>query len=144
MKTFFIYLLLFVSIHSFAQETELPEIIESAFTTKYPNANLDDWKSENGTYFLNFYLKSEFYTSIFDKDGKWIETAEIISDFDLPLSLREYLKKNYPSEIITYCEKVEKSKAKPVFRVNIAGDSELTLQSNEDGSNIKIIEHQTE
>ena len=79
------------------------------------------------------------FTSVFDQDGVWKETAEIISDMYLPSSIQTYIKKNYPSGTIGYCEDVETSAPVHFLRVNlIDGNRSVVLKSDKEGNNISL------
>jgi len=105
MKKNFLLTLISLSLNAFAQEDNIPHKVEEAFFAKYPNELIDNWISNDGLYYLEFYLKREMYTAVFTAEGIWKETSEIISDTDIPEKLNEYLKKNYPDFNIIYSEK---------------------------------------
>ena len=121
-----------------AQEEKLPDAVEENFNENYPTSKLDDWRYENGMYVIDFSVKSDAYTAIYDEDGIWIETAEIISDFDIPEQLQDYLADKYPDGKITDNELVENSDQVNFYRVNIYNDNMLIeVTCNIDGTDIK-------
>lgn len=145
MKKIITLLLVFSSALLLAQEEKLPKNIEDNFGNKYPTANLDDWRYENDTYYIEFSLKSNFCTSVFNGDGVWIETAEIISDFDIPLRLQNYIADKFPNGKISYSEKVESQNSKRFFRVNLFDNNTfIVITCNTDGSDIKVIREKTD
>ena len=81
------------------------------------------------------------YSAVFKTDGTWLETAEMISDMDLPASLRDYIRKNYPQGSISYSEKVQSNDKTQFLRVNLDfKESSYIIRSNLDGTNIRMLE----
>ena len=128
----------------FAQD-DIPVKVEEAFKTKFPNAKLDNWTVNNELYSLEYYLKSDYYTSVFDQDGLWKETSEIISDDEIPVSLKDYLKMKYSGGIIFYTEKVIDNSNKNFIRVNFSiNNEEMVVKCDMSGKNIEILNNKIE
>jgi len=71
--------------------------------------------------------------------------ALIISDFEVPAAVGDYLKKNYPGGSISYSEKVEKNDRTYFFRVNFYHkDLSYILESDLNGKNIRVREVEEE
>ncbi len=139
MRTVLLFILLSLSVIAQNQVKQLPENITAAFMARNPDFKIDDWSFDNGLYSLEFYKRGSMFTSVFDQDGVWKETAEIISDMNLPSSIQVYIKKNYPSGTIGYCEEVETSAPVHFLRVNlIDGNRSVVLKSDKDGNDISL------
>lgn len=140
MKKLIAFTLFFSCLFLFAQEKKLPAQIASALEIMYPEAELENWTVVGNLYYLDFYLISKSYTSIFNSRGIWIETSEIISELDIPSELENFIGENFEEGIISYCEKV-KSPDLELIRVSLYNNDEfILLQCEVDGSNIKIVE----
>jgi len=145
MKNLIAFAFLFACVIAYTQDENLPQIVETAFKNKYPTSKLDSWRVDNDLYYLDFYIKTNSYTSVFDKKGGWVETSEIISDFDIPVILQDYITDTYPDGRISYCEKVETKDSSCFFRVSLYNNEEFfVIESNNKGTNIKIIKHEAE
>lgn len=141
MKTFLVFMLLAISIIAKTQESDLPEKIENSFKAKYPMAKVDNWIFEDNTYSFEFYLKSSMYTAVFNPDGSWQETSEVISDTDIPGLLKDYINKTYPAAKISYTEKVDCFDGNKYIRVCFTVNyEEIKIISSPDGKNIKKID----
>ena len=140
MKTVIFFALLGISLTARCQDNKVPEKVDSAFKTKYPETKVDDWSLENSYYSFEFYKRGSMFTAVFNKDGVWIETAEVISDMSLPASLQAYIKKNYPSGSISYCEDVETHDSTHFLRVNLVSNLKaVVIRSDRDGNNISVV-----
>jgi hypothetical protein len=137
MKKIILMALISLSITVFAQDDNLPEKVENAFSVKYPNSYIDNWMSDEETYYLEFYVKGNLYTAVFTTDGVWKETSEIISDTEIPDRLKTFIDKNYPDLQIDYSEKVKKENSTSVIRVNLSNEQNMVVvQSDLIGNNI--------
>jgi hypothetical protein len=140
MKKILICALVCYSSIAFSQGDNLPDKVQLTFQTKYPNSKLDNWSNKDELFYFEYYLKNELYTSVFDVDGQWQETSAVISDFDIPVPLKDFCKKNYPEGEILYTEKVEKPNSLNFYRTYLSyEDSEIVLQLNSDGKTVEII-----
>lgn len=145
MKSIVLFFLLFASVIVYPQDETLPQAIGTAFKAKYPEARLDNWIVRDQLYYVDFTLKNGSYTSAFKEDGMWIETSEVISDYDIPAPLQNYISKNYPSGNISYCERVEAPGSSGFIRVNLYNNTEnYVIQSDSNGANIKVSKEETE
>jgi len=138
-KIFFLFLVLFC-MTGYSQEKDLPQKVASAIQEKYAGARIEAWWFENEFYYIDFAIAGRSYTAAFDQDGVWKETAEIISEMDLPQSLNDFLKSSYPSGRISYCEEVEDRDLQKFIRVSMldAENNFHTIHSDRDGKNIVI------
>ena len=139
MKTKIILLMGLISITVFAQEDALPEKVEMAFHTKYPKNTKLTWTKDVDLFYLEYYISSRMFTSIFNESGNWIETAEVIADTDIPISLQNYITENYPEASVSYVEKVDKPGGESNYRVNMEDlDGSFIIQADLNGGNIKV------
>lgn len=139
MKKLWIIALMLVCISGYAQPGDLPREINSAFQVKYTGARIADWWLENDLYHIDFAFQGGSYFAVFDPQGAWIETAETISEMAIPADLREYIRSNFPSASICYCEKVDTPDLKQFLRVGLIdkGNIDRLVRSDLDGKNIE-------
>ncbi|MEZ5069874.1 MAG: hypothetical protein R2751_02620, partial [Bacteroidales bacterium] len=71
MKTFFIATLMLAGITGYSQDSELPQSVEAGFQNKYATARMDDWWQEEDKYFVEFSVKGQSFTALFDEGGQW-------------------------------------------------------------------------
>jgi len=142
MKKLWIIALILVCISGYAQPENLPLEVRSAFQAKYTDARIGDWWEENQLYHIDFIFQGGSYFAVFDLQGAWIETAETISEMEIPGDLRGYIRSNFPSGNICYCERVENAKMQIFLRVSLidAGNVERVIRSDLEGRNIVLQE----
>ncbi len=142
MKNVLVIIMVLVSISGYAQEKKLPPGVDSAFHAKYADTRIASWWVEEESYFLDFSLKGHSYIAAYDTKGNWIETAEIISEFEIPQAMRDFIKKKYPSAQMSYCELVEKAGVNKFFRANLLDKGYVlhVICCDKDGKNIVVQE----
>lgn len=127
MKTLITLAFILASALSVAQKPVLPDVVKTNFDIKYPESKLDDWWFENDQYHVNYTYHPYSYTAVFDTLGNWQETSELISDFDIPAGMKNYLREKYPSGTISYCEKVETKDDLRFIRVNFYDKNQFII-----------------
>lgn len=118
----------------------LPEKVVQSFREKYPASRQEGWWLENNLFHIDFSSKGHYYTALFDGEGEWKETAEIISEMDIPQVLQDYIRANFPSGNISYCEEVENNELKNFIRVNLfdQGNVLVIICCDRGGKNITV------
>ena len=76
-KALLIVLVILYSSHTTAQSknADVPSTISTAFTAKYPKAELKNWKAIDDGYTATAKEGHHKYFATFNKDGKWIQTV---------------------------------------------------------------------
>ena len=135
MKTILFLILMGFTMALTAQDENLPEAVKAAFDAKYTKVSGLEWRTDDGEiYKLEFYRAGIMFSCLFDRNGLWIETSEIIADTDIPLKLQSYLHSTFPDASISYAEKVETSDSRQFYRVNmIENDQEFVVKSDING-----------
>jgi len=142
MKRIIILLLTFSVLMLNAQTDDLPQKVNDALYKKYPNARDVNWKTNNNIYEIEFYQSVDMFTTLFDKEGIWIETGVVIADSELPVNLQHELNKKYPDAAIIYSEKVITSSSINFFRVFIeTEDASLIVKSSLGGIITEVVEN---
>ena len=142
MKLIWTVLLLVASVTGYTQEGELPSSVKSAFDTKYPATKISDWWLENELYYLDFNFKGGSFIAIFSGQGSWLETAETISELDIPGDVNAYIRSHCPSGRISFCEKVETPERRLYLRVTLIDAENVyrVLSADLQGKNIVLEE----
>lgn len=140
MKKIWTILMIMACLKGYAQEGDLPGAVKSAFENKYQDVRIESWWVENQLFYMDFNFQGGSYTTVFDEQGSWKETAETISEFMIPGELREYIRSNFPSGSICFCEKVETPDKQQYLRVTLIdqGNVDRILRSDMEGKNIVL------
>jgi hypothetical protein len=143
MKKLWTITLLLLCIAGFTQEGDLPREVESAFQGKYTNTRIGDWWVDNQLYYIDFNFRGGSYIIVFDQLGIWKETAEIISEAEIPEALKRYIRTNFPSGKISFCEQVESSEKQKYLRINLidVGNVERVIRSDTGGNEIVVLDN---
>lgn len=103
-------------------QEELPQAVDQAFKARYSTAKDVSWYKEYACFVFEFEISPELYSAAFDKDGNWIESTMIINDLDVPSTVTNTVKKQYPKMTVSYTETVETAKSEKFFRVHGCSD----------------------
>jgi hypothetical protein len=138
MKCFLIISLVIACTVIHAQDNVLPQTVESAYKNKYQNQKIDGWWEEDGLFYIEFTLKGESYTSVFNGEGGWKETASTISEMDIPKPLQDYISNTFPGGKISFCEDVETNESAKFLRVTLIDAEKVfhVIRSDHQGGHI--------
>lgn len=100
----------------------LPQAVDQAFKTRYSKAKDVSWYKEYACFVFEFEIFPELYSAAFDEEGNWIESAMIMNDLDVPSTVTNMVKKQYPKMTVSYTETVETAKSEKFFRVHGCSD----------------------
>jgi len=142
MRKLLTLVLVLLSAAGYSQVGQLPENIKTAFQEKYSDIKIGDWWLDNEMYYIDFTLLGGSYTSVYDQNGTWKETSQIISDMDIPVSLTDYIHKRFPAGKISYCEEVETTGMNKFLRLYLIDTGNVTqiIKSDLDGKNTEILD----
>jgi len=121
-----IFLLLMVAgraSHSNAQklnESQIPVIVKHAFEKKYPGIKAG-WDREDSNYEANFTHNGRAMSTVIDKSGTIVETEIQISVSELPVVVRDYMKKNYPGLKIEDAARIVRSNGEVNYEAEVHG-----------------------
>jgi len=119
---------------------QVPDMIRTAFTTKYPNITRsqyysyhahadDDLEVDQSYYYVRFNNDGADYTSWFDSDGDWVKTStKVPGNKNLPDAVNRYLNVNYPGFDIEEISK-ENDKDMNMYEIKLnKGDRKVKLK----------------
>ncbi len=163
MKRILTGLLIFgLTIQSYAQITELPEIEIVGVNYKYLDAageadvaepvkmlqrraatfdlkNSEYYQDEYDTYFISFFIPEGKILASYDRDGKLLRTAEKFKDIALPRAVAEAVAKRFPGwtiaedvYLVNYHEAKGASKKYKLLLEN--GDKRMRIKTDEKGN----------
>lgn len=91
-------------------EEEVPEVVKTAFSQKFPAAKKVSWDMESSTEWeAEFKQDGKEYSANFLADGKWQETEHEINKADIPEAIKQTLAQDFVGYEIEEAEISEKS-----------------------------------
>src|SRR5574344_93801 len=82
---------------------DVPGAILQSFAAEYPSAKPSDWTLNKDTYVATFKDEGSEGSAYFKNDGTWLKTTYSIPKSEIPSSIMDYVKKNYPNYEISVC-----------------------------------------
>jgi hypothetical protein len=133
-KIIFILSIVMISSCSFAGTT--PEAVLNAFKQKFPAATNVNWGKESATeYEAEFKINGTKKSANFSVDGTWLETETEIPSTQLPVTITDAIKKQYPNWKIIGADKIESSKKGIMYEADIkSGLKKKEVVLNSDGT----------
>jgi Putative beta-lactamase-inhibitor-like, PepSY-like len=77
-----------------AQIRKVPARVTNAFKAKYPLAKNVEWRDKITSLQANFYMEGNKYEAKFNRNGHWKKTEVTVSEYNLPLAVREGMQKS--------------------------------------------------
>ncbi|MDB5149587.1 MAG: hypothetical protein JWQ57_3607 [Mucilaginibacter sp.] len=112
-KTVIILTVLGCTFNAIAAENgvNVPEQVTVAFTAKYPQAQLKDWKIAKAGYKAEFKFKHKKYAAVYASDGTLLKSETKLScTWDMPLAVKTAFKKEkYASYYVDEIKEVSKA-----------------------------------
>jgi hypothetical protein len=100
----------------------VPAVVKSALTAKYPDAKKVTWEKEKGNYEANWGGKSgEDHSVQFTPSGTFIEIVDALSISSLPKNIAPYVAKYYKGAKINEAGKVTDAAGTQTYEVEIKG-----------------------
>lgn len=80
---------------------EVPGDITQSMEFEHPSAKISGWSLENNNFVASFKEDGASGKAYFANDGKWIKSMYSIPKSEIPPAINDYIKKNYPTYIIS-------------------------------------------
>ncbi len=91
----------------------VPATVKTKFNEKFPGAIMPQWKQEApGFVDVSFTFDKKKYSATFAGYGDWVSTTQYMKPEELPLTIKEYLFKEYPKGKTTSAGLTETKKEK--------------------------------
>jgi len=114
---------------------DVPEVVKTALTKKYPEATKVSWEKEKGNFEANWGGKSGEDNSVtFTPAGAFVEIVKAIKISDLPATVAPYIAAHYKGAKIKEAGKVTDAAGKAMYEAEIKGGD---LLFDEKGNFIK-------
>jgi hypothetical protein len=101
---------------------DVPQVVKTALTKRYPAATKVNWEKEKGNYEANWGGKSgEDNSAVFTPAGAFVEIVKSIPVSSLPAVVAHYVAANYKGAEIKEAGKVTNAAGKTMFEAEIKG-----------------------
>lgn len=116
-------------------ESAVPEAVQSAFNSAYPEAKDVEWEMENDIYEVEFELGENEHEAAYNAAGNKLEfETKLTEESQIPENALRYISENYPNAEIEEAAKKEITGKGAIFEVVIEVESEgEEADKNEDG-----------
>lgn len=130
---------LLMSIFSYGQtEKNVPAVVKSSFTQKFPKATNVKWAKENDKEWeAEFKMDGRNYSANFDNTGAWMETEYKISANEIPGAVKTAIAKEFVSYKTDASEVSETAKGKVYEFVLSKGEEKMEAVFDPNGKLIK-------
>lgn len=98
---------------------DVPGDVTQAFQSEYPNGKLSAWTLDNNQYVATFKDDGSEGNAYFTNDGTWVKTTYSIPVSEVPLSISQYVTKNYPYYEISVCNLQEMPKVSTHYYLEV-------------------------
>jgi uncharacterized glyoxalase superfamily metalloenzyme YdcJ len=124
---------LLISTLAFGQDIEVPDLVISTFEERFPDAEQVKWEKLK-TNFQATFEDIETTMAQFTPEGKWVKTAVIVTEDELPVIAAEHIEENFEDAEITQVQMVENSKEEITYLVvMVVGDKKIKIKFNDEG-----------
>lgn len=132
MKTTLSIICIFAAI-AFAQaqkvsETDVPQVVKSAFKTQCPAIASANWEKEDGNFEAHYVNGKNRMTCVISPSGTYVQSETEISGSGLPKAAFDYLAKKLPRKKITEVAKITDAKGNITFEAEV-NDVDYTFDS---------------
>jgi hypothetical protein len=101
---------------------DVPQVVKTAMTDKYPEATKVSWEKEKGNYEANWGGKSGEDNSVaFTPAGAFVEIVKAIKVSELPTSVAPYVAAHYKGAKIKEAGRVTDAAGKTMYEAEIKG-----------------------
>jgi hypothetical protein len=101
---------------------DVPAVVKSALSKKYPEATKVGWEKEKGNYEANWGGKSGEDNSVqFTPGGEFVEIVKAITVTDLPKNVAPYVKAHYKGAKISEAGRVTDAAGKMTYEAEVKG-----------------------
>ena len=95
-----------------AQKTkvsEIPKAVSESFKTNFPDVKDEVWEKEKDNFEAEFKINTVEISATFNSDGKLLEREVKMNISELPETITEYIKKNYPDYKLSEASRIVNS-----------------------------------
>jgi hypothetical protein len=115
-------------------ESAVPAVVKSKFSSLYAGVKAEKWEKENGNYEVKFHKDKVEMSILIDAAGNLMETETKIAVTELPKAVTEYVAKNKAGKKIKEAAKIVDAKGVMTFEAEV---EKMDLLFDKDGKFIK-------
>ena len=131
---------LFAQTETKEKKVSVPSIVSESFQKEFSNKKAK-WGMEDGGYEAEFKLNGSDASAVYDKAGHRKELEIDIKITELPVTVLDYLKKNYPSNKIIEAAKITNDKNTVTYEAEIGKKGKTyDVLFDASGKFLKIVE----
>lgn len=118
-----------ISLAAFAQQKkelspqQVPAEVKTSFQKDFPTAELLNWEKEGGQYEATFNVNRVEMSASYSKSGYRKEVEKGIEESQLPASIFDYIKKNYPGYTLKNASQITTDKAVVTYEAEVTKDN---------------------
>jgi hypothetical protein len=101
------------------KQTEVPVTVKESFSKKYPGLNVEKWEKQGADYKAEFHLFKADASAVFETNGNFKESEQIIQLYDFPKSAADYCTANFKGYKIDIITKITDASEKVMFSVEM-------------------------
>ena len=109
----------------------IPQVVQQAFSKKYPAAQKVEWEEEKGEYEAEFKMDKKEMSARFQEDGSWLETETELGKKDLPESVKLAISNQFADFELEKAELLETPETPLAY--------EVKLEDEKNGSALKAV-----
>lgn len=137
MKKIGLLILIVLLVCSCSNQQEIRNELDLTLKKKFSNVRDIEWEFENDIWEADFKQNNIKYSTVFDKQGNWIETEHEINSIDLPQGIQDSIKTKYQEYRIKEVEYIE-SLSGIFYEIELKqGHKEIEVTYDELGNFIK-------
>jgi myo-inositol-1-phosphate synthase len=113
--------------------TEIPTAVSESFKTNFPDVKGEVWEKEKDNFEAEFKINTVEISATFNSDGKLIEREVKMNISELPETITEYIKKNYPEYKLSEASRIVNSDGVLTYEAEIMkgkNTTDLLFDSN--------------
>jgi hypothetical protein len=100
---------------------QVPSVVNSAFTSQYPQASLKSWTMDKGQYIATFKYDNREWTAHYSAEGNWLRSERNIKNMaNVPYSVRAAIKSSkYASYHVDAIARLQMPDHSNMYRVRV-------------------------
>jgi len=121
MKKIKFIIMLFLGVFFFSKaDAQVPEIVNSSFLKKYPDAANIKWQQESETEWeANYKWNGKFYSSNYSTNGAWLETESPITFVALPEKVKTAFNAEHKAEKVKSVMIIETAAGQTKYEIEV-------------------------
>jgi hypothetical protein len=121
--------------HAKERAMKAPDAVQQAFSQNFAQVTSETWhKMASGNWYADFSEDSLEAKAEFTPDGNWIATRTALSPAQLPDTLTEAIREQFPSATVSQATRIQRADVAPYYQITLeAGTGEKEILANDKG-----------